>query len=161
MREHCLKSNLLQLSHSMFCKNVARLAVARGCHTWIRSLATAKQATFLQKILWESFSKFDFKQCSLKKSLKILIFQQEYMKMCFHSNRVSWGINHSNGCYQYENYTPTPHMYTNMRQKYSKSSLFHFLTTIVQWMDGPTDKASYRVACLTDGRADKAGSRVA
>ena len=28
-REHCLKSNLLQLSHCMFCKNVARLAVAR------------------------------------------------------------------------------------------------------------------------------------
>ena len=28
-REHCLKSNLQQLSHSMFCKNIARLAVAR------------------------------------------------------------------------------------------------------------------------------------
>ena len=145
----------------MFCKNVACLAVVRErIYVW-QPLATAKRVTFLQNILWESWSKFDFKQCSLKKSLKILIFQQEYMKMCFHSNRVSWGINHSNGCYQYENYTPTPHMYTNMRQKYSKSSLFHFLTTIVQWMDGPTDKASYRVACLTDGRADKAGCRVA
>ena len=29
LREHCLKLNLLQLSHSMFCKNIARLAVAR------------------------------------------------------------------------------------------------------------------------------------
>ena len=29
LREHCLKSNLLQLSHNKFCKNVARLAVAR------------------------------------------------------------------------------------------------------------------------------------
>ena len=94
-KEHCLESNLLQLSHSMFCKNIARLAVARGCHTWIRSLATAKRAIFLQNILWESCSKFDFKQCSLKKSLKILIFQREYMEMCFHGNRVSWGINHS------------------------------------------------------------------
>merc|ERR1711942_19999 len=67
LREHFFKLNLLQLSHSMFCKNVARLAVARGCHTWIRSLATAKRATFLQNILWESCSKFYFKQCSLKK----------------------------------------------------------------------------------------------
>ena len=51
----------------MFCKNVARLAVARGCHIWIRSLATAKQAIFLENILRECYSKFDFKQCSLKK----------------------------------------------------------------------------------------------
>ena len=78
IREHCSKLNLLQLSHSMFCKNVARLAVARGCHTWIRSLATAKRAIFLQNILWESCCKFDFKQCSLKKFLKMLIFLQEY-----------------------------------------------------------------------------------
>ena len=78
----------------MFCKNVARLAVAKGCHTWIRSLATAKRATFLQNILWESCSKFYFKQCSLKKSLKILIFQREYMEMCFHGNQLSWGIKH-------------------------------------------------------------------
>ena len=28
VREHCLKSNFLQLSHNMFCKNVARSAVA-------------------------------------------------------------------------------------------------------------------------------------
>ena len=40
LREHCLKSNLQQLSYNMFCKNVARLAVAMGCHTWIRSIAT-------------------------------------------------------------------------------------------------------------------------
>ena len=28
MKEHCLKIDLQQLSHSMFCKNIARLAVA-------------------------------------------------------------------------------------------------------------------------------------
>ena len=33
LREHCLKSNLLQLSYSMFCKNIAGLAVAREHHT--------------------------------------------------------------------------------------------------------------------------------
>ena len=33
IREHCSELNLLQLSHSMFCKNIARLAVARGHHT--------------------------------------------------------------------------------------------------------------------------------
>ena len=32
IREHCSESNLLQLSHSMFCKNIARLAVAREHH---------------------------------------------------------------------------------------------------------------------------------
>merc|ERR1711942_418986 len=94
LREHFFKLNLLQLSHSMFCKNVARLAVARGCHTWIRSLATAKRATFLQNILWESCSKFYFKQCSLKKSLKILILWREYIEMCFHGNQLSWAIKH-------------------------------------------------------------------
>ena len=94
-REHCLKKNLLQLSHSMFCKNVARLAVARGCHTWIGSLATAKRATFLQNILRKSCSKFDFKQCFKWKYLKILIFYREYMEMCFHGNQLSWGIKHS------------------------------------------------------------------
>ena len=49
--DHCLKSNLQQLSYYMFCKNIARLAVAKGCHTWIRSLAVAKQAIFLKNIL--------------------------------------------------------------------------------------------------------------
>ena len=85
---------MLQLSHSMFCKNVARLAVARGCHTWIRSLATTKRAIFLQNILWECCSKFDFKQCSLKKFLKILIFLREYIEMCFHGNQLSWAMKH-------------------------------------------------------------------
>ena len=33
IREHCSELNLLQLSHSMFCKNIAHLAVARGHHT--------------------------------------------------------------------------------------------------------------------------------
>ena len=78
----------------MFCKNVARLTVARGCNTQMRSLATAKQATFLQNILRENWNKFDFKQCSQKKTLKILIFKQEYMEMCFHGNQLSWGIKH-------------------------------------------------------------------
>ena len=32
IREYCLKLNLLQLSHSMFCKNIACLAVAREHH---------------------------------------------------------------------------------------------------------------------------------
>ena len=31
--EHCLELNLLQLSHSMFCKNIAHLAAAREQHT--------------------------------------------------------------------------------------------------------------------------------
>ena len=93
-REHCLKSNLQQLSHSMFCKNIACLAVARERNYVWRPLATAKRATFLQNILWESCCKFDFKQCSLKKFLKILIFLREYMEMCFHGNQLSWGIKH-------------------------------------------------------------------
>ena len=29
IREHCSELNLLQLSHNMFCKNIASLAVAR------------------------------------------------------------------------------------------------------------------------------------
>ena len=33
VREHCLELNLLQLSHGMFCKNIARLAIAREHHT--------------------------------------------------------------------------------------------------------------------------------
>ncbi len=32
LREHCLQLNLLQFSHSVFCKNVGRLAVARACN---------------------------------------------------------------------------------------------------------------------------------
>ena len=79
----------------MFCKNIASLAVARKrIYVW-QPLATAKWATFLQNILWKSCSKFNFKQCSLKKFLKILIFWREYMEMCFHGNQISWGINHS------------------------------------------------------------------
>ena len=78
----------------MFCKNIARLAVAReSIHVW-QPLATAELATFLQNILWESCTKSNFKKCSLKKFLKILIFWWEYMEMCFHGNRISWGINH-------------------------------------------------------------------
>ena len=95
LREQCLKLNLLQLSNNMFCKNIACLAIARECiYVW-QPLATAERATFLQNILWKSYSKFDFKQCSIKKILKILIFRWKYMEMCFHGNRISWGINHS------------------------------------------------------------------
>ena len=97
----------------MFCKNIACLAVARGCHTWIRSLATAKQAIFLQNILWESCSKFYFKQCSLKKFLKILIFWREYMEMCFHGNQISWGINHS-FISLYSKYQPPSFIYSSI-----------------------------------------------
>ena len=32
IREHCSELDLLQLSHSMSCKNIARLAVAREHH---------------------------------------------------------------------------------------------------------------------------------
>ena len=64
------------------------------CDNPVMLLATTKRATFLQNILYESCSKFDFEQCSLKKSLKILIFQWEYMEMCFHGNQLSWGIKH-------------------------------------------------------------------
>ena len=59
--ESCSKSNLEQLSHSMFCKNIARLASIQGTPV---SIATAKRAIFLQNMLWESCSKFNFKQLS-------------------------------------------------------------------------------------------------
>ena len=32
IREHCSELDLLQLSHSMSCKNIARLAIAREHH---------------------------------------------------------------------------------------------------------------------------------
>ena len=32
LKEHCSKSNLLKLSHNMFCKNIARLVVAKEHH---------------------------------------------------------------------------------------------------------------------------------
>ena len=54
----------------------------------------AKQAIFLQNILWESGSKFYFKQCSLKKFLKILILKGKYMETCFYGNQHSWAIKH-------------------------------------------------------------------
>ena len=115
LREHYLKLNLLQLSHNMFCKNIARLAVARErIHVWqplatakshcimlksIRKLihvwqpiATAKRATFLQNILWESYSKFNFEQCFLKKFVKIL----SRTKVCRQArNRVVYSLDHS------------------------------------------------------------------
>ena len=67
---------------------------SQSCHTQLRPLATAKRAIFLQNILWESCSKFYFKQCSLKKFLKIVILWREYMEMCFHSNQHPWAIKH-------------------------------------------------------------------
>ena len=59
--ESCLEFNFEQLSQSMFCKNIARLASIQGSQV---SIATAKLAIFLQNILWESCSKFNFKQLS-------------------------------------------------------------------------------------------------
>ena len=45
----------------MVCENIARLAVVKETYfPWIR----AKLAMFLQNILWENCSKFDFKQIS-------------------------------------------------------------------------------------------------
>ena len=96
-REHCSKSNFLQLSHSMFCKNVARLAIARNIFPrFLPKISMFWEILLgnIQNILGESCSKFDFEQCSLKKSLKILIFKREYMEMCFHGNQLSWGIKH-------------------------------------------------------------------
>ena len=34
IRKRCSGLNLQQLSHSMFCKDIARLAIAREHHTW-------------------------------------------------------------------------------------------------------------------------------
>ena len=59
--ESCLKFDFEQLSHSMFCKNIARLASIQGTPV---SIATAKRAIFLQNILWESCSKLNSKQLS-------------------------------------------------------------------------------------------------
>ena len=67
---------------------------SQGCHTQLRSLAMAKRAIFLQNILWENYSKFNFKQCSIAKFVRILIFQPEYIKMCFHSNQHPSSIKH-------------------------------------------------------------------
>ena len=59
--ESCSKLNFEQLSHSMFCKNIVSLAVAKETYfPWIR----AKQVIFLQNILWENCLKFNFKQIS-------------------------------------------------------------------------------------------------
>ena len=55
------KCNFEQLSHSMFCKNIARLASIQGQQV---SLATAKLSVFLQKIQRESCSKLIFEQLS-------------------------------------------------------------------------------------------------
>ena len=86
IKEHCLKSNLLQLSHNMFCKNVARLAVAREPnYVWQPYNATAKRATFSQNILWENCSKLNFKQCFLKKNLSII-----YILAGIHGNMFPW-----------------------------------------------------------------------
>ena len=38
--------------------------------------------------------KFDFKQCFLKKFLKILILYREYMKMFFNCNQHPWATKH-------------------------------------------------------------------
>ena len=59
--ESCLEFNLEQLSHSMFCKNIAHLA---SIHETKVSIANAKRAIFLQNILWESCLEFNLKQLS-------------------------------------------------------------------------------------------------
>ena len=59
--ESCLKLNFEKLSHSMFCKNIASLAVAK--ETYFPCIR-AKPAILLQNILWENCSKFNFKQIS-------------------------------------------------------------------------------------------------
>ena len=59
--ESCSEFNLEQLSHSMFCKNIAHLAVAmETCFP----LILAKRAIFLRNIPWESCSKLNSEQLS-------------------------------------------------------------------------------------------------
>ena len=55
----------------------------------------SNQPTFIQNILWESYSKFDFVQRSFKKFDKILIFQRECMEMCLHGNQHPSSIKHT------------------------------------------------------------------
>ena len=91
LREHCLKSNLLIRYSAIQCIHMRQ------------PLATAKRVTFVQNILYENYSKFRLKKCSLKKFLKILIFQRKYMEMCFHGNKISWALKHHfiNPCFKY------------------------------------------------------------
>ena len=49
--ESCLKFDFEQLSHSMFCKNIAHLASIEGTQV---SIATAKLAIFSQNIQCDS-----------------------------------------------------------------------------------------------------------
>ena len=64
----CLKFNFEQLSHSMSCKNIDSLAVAKEtCCPWI----LAKRAIFLQDMLWESCSKPHFEQLFICMSVQI------------------------------------------------------------------------------------------
>ena len=57
--DSCLKLHFEQLSHSIFCKNIASLAVAmETCVPWL----LAKQAIFVQNILWEKYLRLNSKQ---------------------------------------------------------------------------------------------------
>ena len=87
----------------MFCNNIARLAVAKErIHVW-QPLATAKQATFLQNILWESYGKFNFKKFFFKKFIKYWYLKEKYIEMRFHGNQLSWVIKHpfNRLCFKY------------------------------------------------------------
>ena len=63
----------------MFCKNIARLAVARECNYVWRPLATAKRAIFLQNILRESCSSKQTRNSSTvwNLSFKSFLFARE------------------------------------------------------------------------------------
>ena len=67
--ESCLEFDFEQLSQSMFCKNIARLASIQGIQV---SIATAKLAIFLQNILWESCCKLNLQQLSHSMFCKII-----------------------------------------------------------------------------------------
>ena len=92
---HAKISIFWKISLGNIAKSVARLAIARERIYMWQPLATAKQVTFLQNILWENYSKFSFKKSSLKKFLKILILKRKYIKTCFYSNQHPWAIKHS------------------------------------------------------------------
>ena len=91
MKEHRSKSNLQQLFHIMFCKNIARLAVAREHHRAVTHSYAPQQwlnkrysyRTYYGKVV----ANLILNNFSLKKFFKILIFQREYIEMCFYGSQ--------------------------------------------------------------------------
>ena len=69
-------------------RKMARItkSIARKCK-YVWQPCDHNQAIFFQNILLKNCTKSNLEQYSLKKFVKILIFQQEYIKMCFHGNR--------------------------------------------------------------------------